>query len=116
MIYFGGRRAARLADARRSRREAGTDARSVLNAGAAGLAQQIIDLDRRYGSPGAGRKPRAFGPRYRKVASDYADLMNTIAASDSNGDPNTGELRERVAALSKRCQALTTPSRAGKGH
>jgi hypothetical protein len=104
MIYFGGRRAARLADARRSRREAGTDARSVLNAGAAGLAQQIIDLDQQYAlasRPKATRKQKDFAKQYRKLTGDYTDLLTALAADD---DPAT--LSVRVEALTERGRKL----------
>ena len=104
MIYIGGRRAARLADARRRRREAGTDARSVLNAGAAGLAQQIIDLDQQYALAGrakATRKQREFAKQYRKLTGDYTDLLESIATTD---DP--AALSDRVEALAERGRKL----------
>ena len=109
-VYLGGRNAGRLAASRRASAEAGSDARNALGAATAVLAQQIIDLDRQYSAPGAGggRKPRAFRSTYRQVASDYADLMNSIATADSHGDASPAELTERVEALSKRCQSLTT--------
>ena len=102
MIYIGGRRAGHLTDARRRRREAGTDARSVLNAGAAGLAQQIIDLDQQYilaSRPRATRKQREFAKQYRKLTADYTDLLESLATTD---DP---------AALSERVEALTAQGR-----
>ena len=105
MIYIGGRRAGRLADARRRRREAGTDARSVLNAGAAGLAQQIIDLDQQYALAGrakATRKQRDFAKQYRKLTGDYTDLLKSIATTD---DPAT--LTKQVEALTERGRRLT---------
>jgi hypothetical protein len=104
-VYAGGRTAGRLAASRRENAEAGSDARRALGAATAVLAQQIIDLDRVYGRPG--RKPRAFRPQYRQLASDYTDLMTTIAASGTDHEPGTAELAERVEALSRRCRALS---------
>ena len=103
MIYLGGRRAGRLADTRRARRAAQTDLRSTLNAEAAVLAQQIIDLDQRYALATRGKTERAFAQKYRRLSSDYTALLTEIAGA---GDAETVGLTRRVAALNERCRKL----------
>ncbi|WNV89161.1 hypothetical protein [Umezawaea sp. Da 62-37] len=97
-IYFGGRRAGRLAVVRRESRDAAGDARSALSAGAAVLAQQIIDLDGRY----AGTQDKGFARKYRRVVVDYTDLLADIAAGRTHPDM----LAARVSGLGERCAKL----------
>ncbi|WFE38641.1 hypothetical protein [Micromonospora sp. WMMD998] len=93
-LWLGGRRAGRLADARRAGRDARADERAALGAATAVLAQQIIDLDR-AGGPG--------GPAYRRLAGDYVGLLDEV--SEADGD-SVGRLRERVETLSRRAADL----------
>ncbi|MGC4887228.1 hypothetical protein [Micromonospora sp. DT227] len=96
VLWLGGRRAGRLADARRAGRDARADERAALGAATAVLAQQIIDLDR-AGGPG--------GSAYRRLAGDYVGLLDEVSGSDA-GDPAVGRLRERVDELSRRAAEL----------
>jgi hypothetical protein len=99
-IYLTGRRSARLAARRRERREAATDRRSALGAAAGVLAQQIIDLDARYDRAG-----KSFAMGYRRLSSDYTQLLAQITAADRDGtDPDS--LTTRVEALSQRARSL----------
>lgn len=88
MLYVGGRRAARLTADRTARAVEAGDARTQEGAAAAVLAQQIVDLDARFGD----------APQYRRLASDYADAL---LAGDT----------ARMASLSARCRKLA----AGRG-
>ncbi|OLF04480.1 hypothetical protein BLA60_40555 [Actinophytocola xinjiangensis] len=92
--YLGARRAGRLAADRRDRRDTTDDARAALNARAAVLAQQIIDLDGRY----ATSKDKEFRQRYRSVASRYTKLVADIAEADERGEV-VPALRGRVDEL-----------------
>jgi hypothetical protein len=96
-LYLATRRTARTASARRERRDAGTDARTELAAAAAVLAQEIIDLDRRYAREN-GRSEFARG--YRRLVSDYANLPPELGRE-------TPELRARVEELLTRARELT---------
>jgi hypothetical protein len=98
VLYIAGRRAGRLAADAGERRAAAADARTELGAAAAVLAQQIIDLDRRYA---ANRKQSVFGRRYRRLASDYTELLGELA-----GGTDESALRPRIQALSERCRKL----------
>ncbi|MBM2620750.1 hypothetical protein JIG36_35145 [Actinoplanes sp. LDG1-06] len=93
-VWAGGRRAARRAAARLDRREAAADARSTLSAASATLAQQIIDLDR-------AARPAAVGPAARRLAADYATLLEEITAADSAGGSD-----QQWADLTARCRAM----------
>lgn len=62
------------------------------------LAQQIIDLDKRY-TPR--RKPTAFDKRYRRLTSDYTELLGEL--TDGAGE---AALTRQVEALSERCRKL----------
>lgn len=104
-IFLGSRRAGRLAAARRERRDSVDDARSALSAGAAALAQQIIDLDKQYGRRPAGDQ-RKFDRKYRALVSDYTELLTAIAAVDSRHDGVPDGLAERVEALNTRARKL----------
>ncbi|PRY40691.1 hypothetical protein CLV43_106432 [Umezawaea tangerina] len=97
-IYFGARRAGGLATARQERRDAAGDARSALGASAAVLAQQIIDLDRRY----TATTDKAFARKYRRITTDYTGLLAEIAAGRTHPDV----LTTRVTVLSERCAKL----------
>ncbi|MEW2377448.1 hypothetical protein AB0883_15295 [Micromonospora sp. NPDC047812] len=118
VLYVGGRRAGRLADARRRRRDENADARGALGAAAAVLAQQIIDLDQRYAR--ARREAyvsgaeESFGRRYLALTSDYAALLDRVAAVDADDEDAVRRLVDRVDALSGRASALSG-SAAGDG-
>ncbi len=96
-IHLGARRAGRVAAARRERLDAATDDRSALSASAGVLAQQIIDLDRRYSTASP-----SFAGKYRRLTREYTGLLAVIAA----GGGNTRALTAQVEALSERCRAL----------
>ena len=96
-LYLAGRRAGRLAVARAERRTAAVDAGSAVNAAAAVLAQQIIDLDGYY----TRSKVRTFDKQYRRLAGDYAGLLGELTA----GAEDAG-LERRIEALSTRCRKL----------
>jgi hypothetical protein len=96
VLYLAGRRSARAALARRDRRDADADARAELAAVAAVLAQQIIDLDRRF----AREKGRTeFARGYRRLVSDYADLLPQLGEE-------TPQLRARADQLLARARRL----------
>lgn len=105
-VWAGGRRAARRADERRARRQDTADARSALSAASATLAQQIIDLDRRY---------KAHSPKVdracRELAADYATLLEEITTLDSAGgsDQQWAGLAERCRILTARAAGLAAP-------
>lgn len=99
-MWVVGRRAGRLAAGHRAERDAAADARSSLNAKAAVLARQIIDLDGRY--------PRAdneFRGKYRQLAADYAELARDL--TDGEVEP---ELGPKVDGLTTRARALAEKS------
>jgi hypothetical protein len=98
VLYVAGRRAGRLAADAAEQRTADTDARVELGAAAAVLAQQIIDLDTRYAT---GRKRSAFDREYRRLSSDYTELLGELG---DGADP--AALGSRIAALSGRCREL----------
>ncbi|GAA3805053.1 hypothetical protein [Amycolatopsis tucumanensis] len=89
-LNLAARRAARLAIRVQEQRTAEGDARSRLNAGAAVLAQQIIDLD--------GRHPAS-------IINDYVRLLDDIPDARTEADYNA--LAKRVDALSERCRRVT---------
>ncbi|WP_254910039.1 hypothetical protein [Micromonospora sp. NBS 11-29] len=105
VLWLGGRRAGRLADARRAGRDARADERAALGAATAVLAQQIIDLDR-AGGPG--------GPAYRRLAGDYVGLLDEVTGLDDGDGHAAGRLRERVAELSRRAADLAEEA-SGRG-
>ncbi len=92
-VYLGGRRAGRVSAARQARLAAATDERSKAAAAVGVLAQRILDLDAKPRSTAAERK-------FRRLAADYADLLQEAATIDPVA------LTGRVEALSKRCHAL----------
>jgi hypothetical protein len=106
MIFLGSRRAGRLAANRRERRDSAGDARSALSAGAAVLAQRIIDLDRQYGRRRAGDERTKFDRKYRTLVSDYTELLSAIAVADARHDVVPDGLAERVEALNERARKL----------
>lgn len=117
-LWLGGRRAGRIAAARRERRDETADARSALSANAAVLAQRIIDLDARYvratRTPPRNRpvpkdqrdRDRAFADAYRGLVEDYTGTLTAIARADAGRDVPVAELAERVEALSARADRL----------
>ncbi|MFY1637206.1 hypothetical protein ACN27F_28700 [Solwaraspora sp. WMMB335] len=110
-IWLAARRAGRLADRRRARRQQLADSRSRLSAAAAVLGQQIIDLDRRYARAqrGAARATggrRDFGRRYRRLTMDYTDLLADIAAADRADRPDVERLTARLEQLIGRGREL----------
>jgi hypothetical protein len=102
-MWVAGRRAGRLAAEHRAERDAASDARGSLNAKAAVLAKQIIDLDGRY--PRADQK---FRRTYRRLAADYAQLA--VDLTDGDVEP---ELHPKVDALTKRAQDLAAKNHRG---
>ncbi|MFC4852135.1 hypothetical protein [Actinophytocola glycyrrhizae] len=104
-MYVVGRRAGRLAAGHRAERDSAADARGSLNAKAAVLAKQIIDLD--------GRFPRAdkdFRQKYQRLAADYAEL----AADLTDGDAQPA-LLPKVEALSTRARDLAAGPKRRRG-
>ncbi|WP_328455718.1 hypothetical protein [Amycolatopsis sp. NBC_00438] len=95
-LYLAARRTARTALARQERRDAEADARTELSAAAAVLAQEIIDLDKRYAREKSASK---FGRGYRSLVSDYALLLPDLGRE-------TPELRARVEKLLTRARKL----------
>ncbi|MEV0940388.1 hypothetical protein AB0I90_08465 [Micromonospora wenchangensis] len=117
VLYLGGRRAGRLAAARRVRRDERTDSRSALSAATAGLAQQIIDLDPTYAllSSRPDGKDSSFVRRYRQLTADHTALLDRLSTLDDADEPAVRELTARVESLSRRAQSLADgkPGRAG---
>jgi hypothetical protein len=101
-LYAGARRAGRLAVTRAARRDESADARSVLSAETAVLAQQVIDLDRRH-TAGQGKE---FDRRFRALMADYSRLLVAVADADAH-DGDLDALTARVRELSERCATLT---------
>ena len=97
LLFATGRRAGRVAAVRRDRRDRATDSRTVLSAAAAMVAQQIIDLDPRFGT----------AKEYREVAAAYTGLLDDVAAADRREETVYSTLTERAEALSQRLRALT---------
>ncbi|WP_284749712.1 hypothetical protein [Amycolatopsis sp. RTGN1] len=95
-LYLVTRRATRTSLARRERRDAEADERTELAAAAAVLAQQIIDLDKRYARQTGTSK---FARGYRSLVSDYANLLPDLGRG-------TPELRARVEKLLTRARTL----------
>jgi hypothetical protein len=95
-LYLAARRAGRTSVARRERRDAEADERTELAAAAAVLAQEIIDLDKRYArQTGKSR----FARDYRTLVSDYTNLLPDLGRE-------TPELRARVEKLLTRARTL----------
>lgn len=92
-LYVGGRRAGRAAAARQARRSAASDQAGKASAAVSALAQRIVDLDAKPFKKAAERK-------YRRLASDYADLVREV---DTVG-PDA--LIKRVETLGRRCADL----------
>lgn len=99
-VWLTGRRSARAVGRLRDRRDAGTDARTALSAATGVLAQQIIDLDARYGPAGA-----TYGKKYRQLSADYTQLLGQVTAADRDGAVPDG-LADRVDSLSRRARTL----------
>ncbi|MER5456470.1 hypothetical protein ABT008_16940 [Micromonospora sp. NPDC002389] len=110
-LWFAGRRAGRLASQRRRRRDEQADERSALSAAAAGLAQQIVDLDQRYGKLSA----RSTGRGYARLVSDYTRLLGELSDA-GGGDVTVRRLRERVDELARRATMLTQEAAARTGN
>ncbi|MGC4894648.1 hypothetical protein [Micromonospora sp. DT31] len=96
-LWWGGRRAGRLADARQAARAERRDTRGALSAAMAGIAQQIMDLDR------AGRPAVA----YASLAVDYVDLVERMSALDEQDTRAVRQLWMRVEELTERASAVT---------
>lgn len=99
--YLTARRAGRLTARYLSRRAAVADDRRELSAATAVLAEQIIDLDRRYS-----RLPASAGREYRRLAAEYAELAAAVAAVGDLDRPDLGPLIDRVERLTARCRRL----------
>ncbi|MEU8639751.1 hypothetical protein AB0C38_46800 [Amycolatopsis sp. NPDC048633] len=95
-LYLASRRATRTALRRRERRDAEADARTELAAAAAVLAQEIIDLDKRYARDKGKSK---FARGYRRLVSDYTNLLPDLGSE-------TPKLRTRVEELLTRARKL----------
>ncbi|WP_435153623.1 hypothetical protein [Micromonospora aurantiaca (nom. illeg.)] len=104
VLWLGGRRAGRLADARRAGRDARADERAALGAATAVLAQQIIDLDG-YAGPVA--------PAHRRLAADYVGLLDEVSEVDDDAGA-VRRLRERVEELSRRAADLADDAASGR--
>ncbi len=102
VAYVGARRAGRLAARHRAARDDADDARSSLSAKAAVLAQQIIELDRGYTRAA---RDRGFREKYRRLASDYADLVADFTKADARGEVDA-TLGRRVEALTERAREV----------
>ncbi|MEV4769124.1 hypothetical protein [Micromonospora humida] len=117
VLYLGGRRAGRLAAARRVRRDERTDSRSALSAATAGLAQQIIDLDPKYAllSSRPDGDDSSFVRRYRQLTADHTALLDRLSTLDDADEPAVRELTTHVESLSRRAQSLADgkPGRSG---
>jgi hypothetical protein len=92
-VFVAGRRAGRATAALEGRRSAVADAAGKAGVAVSSLAQRIVDLDGKQFKPAAERK-------YRRLASDYADLVREVDAAD------TAALIKRVATLGRRCSEL----------
>ncbi|PXY33523.1 hypothetical protein BAY59_10585 [Prauserella coralliicola] len=110
VLYFGARKAGKLEARRRERLDAADDARTLLGASAAVLAQQIIDLDSRYARLRRGVKTgmatseqRQFLNKYRKLVADYTKLLPEITTADES---RTADLAGKIEALIDRSRAL----------
>lgn len=103
-LYWVGRRAAAVTEAHRVRRAAGKDAHAVLSASAAVLAQEIIDLDARYARAQRNHQEDSFARKYRRLASDYANLLPQLG---KDGEDAT-RLIGRVDELLTRSQELSS--------
>ncbi|MFI7024697.1 hypothetical protein ACIBMZ_18465 [Micromonospora sp. NPDC049900] len=110
-LWIAGRRAGRLAAQRRRRRDEQADERSALSAAAAGLAQQIVDLDQRYGRISA----RSTGRGYARLVSDYTRLLGELSDAGA-GEVTVRRLRERVDELASRATMLTREAQARAGN
>ncbi|WP_431729298.1 hypothetical protein [Verrucosispora sp. TAA-831] len=110
-LWIAGRRAGRLAAQRRRRRDEQADERSALSAAAAGLAQQIVDLDQRYGRLSA----RSTGRGYARLVSDYTRLLGELSDAGA-GEVTVRRLRERVDELASRATMLTREAQARAGN
>jgi hypothetical protein len=86
VLYGVSRRAGRGTADRRARRDRATDSRTVLSAATAAVAQQIVDRDGRTDAD-------------KRLAVDYAELLEDIAAADRAGEDDFSELTERANAL-----------------
>jgi hypothetical protein len=92
-VFVAGRRAGRATAALEARRSAVADAAGKAGVAVSSLAQRIVDLDGKQFKPAAECK-------YRRLASDYADLVREVDAAD------TAALIKRVATLGRRCSEL----------
>lgn len=92
-VYVAGRRAGRATAALEARRSAAADAAGKASVAVSSLAQRIVDLDGKAFKPAAER-------RYRRLASDYADLVHGVDTVDPDA------LIKRVQTLGRRCADL----------
>ncbi|WP_240742077.1 hypothetical protein [Micromonospora zingiberis] len=102
VLWLIGRRAGRLADARQARRAGYADGRAALTAATAALAQQIVDLDQRFG----GRSGADARPAYLRLASDYTQLLDEVTAVPATDETAVRRLRGQVDTLSRRASRL----------
>ncbi|MEW2477482.1 MULTISPECIES: hypothetical protein [Micromonospora] len=101
-LWLIGRRAGRLAHARQARRAGYADGRAALTAATAALAQQIVDLDQRFG----GRLGTKAQPAYLRLASDYTRLLDEVTAVRADDESAVRRLHEQVDVLSRQASGL----------
>ncbi|MFD6753696.1 hypothetical protein [Micromonospora gifhornensis] len=101
-LWLIGRRAGRLAHARQARRAGYVDGRAALTAATAALAQQIVDLDQRFG----GRLGTKAQPAYLRLASDYTRLLDEVTAVRADDESVVRRLHEQVDTLSRQASQL----------
>jgi hypothetical protein len=94
-VFLVGRRVGGLAVAHRDEHESISDARASLNAKAAVLAQQIIELDRRVPDG-----------EHRRLAAEYAELAGDLAVEESDRELTDSALAARIDVLTVRARKL----------
>ncbi len=98
--YVTARRAGKLAAEAASQRHTELDAQSSVNARAALLAQQILDLDRAYGRPTWRKK---HGAKYLALVGDYTSFTFELSrGSGRNSSARVDRLLERSRELARR--------------
>jgi hypothetical protein len=107
VAYATARRAGRQTAKYLARREAVSDLRNRLSTIVSVLADQLIELDQHYSQPSTGN-----ALRYRKLTAEYAQLLDTFAASSDLDQATLGRLISRAESLSARCRRLAQATRA----
>jgi hypothetical protein len=99
VLYAVARRGARIAERVRARRDQATDSRTRLSASSAAVARLLIDIDR-------SQPVVASGVEYRRLAWEYAGLLDDVAAADRAGEFDYGRFTARADELATRLRAL----------